>query len=554
MNCNGKKFLRIFLLTAFKTVFLVMIFILLAPAGTQAQGEMALWHFDEGAGSSVYDLSGNNNNGKINLESGGSATLANTWINGKIGKALHFNISSVSVPHSSSLNFSGESFTVFLWVKYSEYMKDSDIIRKGNSVSALSDWKIEITNGILHASTRLTEGTAAIYNVNDSQARNDNKWHAITFTRDTTKISLRVDGSWISSTSVSKNALSNNNAILSIGAKGDPANASSGQDYYYGDIDEVHIYNSEISENQITLLEKMVPTPTPTPIPASTPTPTPILTPTPTPMPTPTPTPISTPKPTPVPTLIPTPTPTLTPTPVPTLIPPTPSFTPIPAVSSYSNDFLIKSSWSPKVYIVSNFKKKWIPTFAIFEELGYRWNNIVTVSDIVFNAIPNYDDFGLIRAVGDDKVYLIYNGIKRHIPNLDVFLDYGFFGLDVKDVSREIINRYPGTRLIREAQQTKIYYLSPAGIKKWVPTSEIFASYNNSWSDIQVISKKEMDSYPESNLMKLGDSPNVYLIEGSTKRFIPSLAVFNKNHYDWSRVMVANQMEFNWFKTGSDVR
>ena len=54
-------------------------------------------------------------------------------------------------------------------------------------------------------------------------------------------------------------------------------------------------------------------------------------------------------------------------------------------------------------------------------------------------------------------------------------------------------------------KQSKIYYLSLTGIKKWIPTTEIFNSYGNKWPDIQVISKKEIDSYKVSNVKSSAD-------------------------------------------------
>ena len=198
-------------------------------------------------------------------------------------------------------------------------------------------------------------------------------------------------------------------------------------------------------------------------------------------------------------------------------------------------------------------KKKWIATPEVFETLGYKWTAITIVDINVIKAIPDFED-NLIRAIGDIKVFMVVNGIRHHIPNPDIFLDYGFAWSDVKDVPQATIDQYRLVRLIRESGQPKIYYLSSFGIKKWVPTADIFNSYNNNWADIQVISKKEMESYPISNLMKLAGSPSIYLLEGTTKRLIPSIAIFNKNNYDWAKVMDANKTEFDWYKTGTNVK
>lgn len=33
-----------------------------------------------------------------------------------------------------------------------------------------------------------------------------------------------------------------------------------------------------------------------------------------------------------------------------------------------------------------------------------------------------------------------------------------------------------------------------------------------------------------------------------------AVEIFNKNKYDWARVLEANQAEFNWYKTGTQVK
>src|SRR5439155_14107613 len=72
-------------------------------------GPVGLWKFDECTGSTAYDLSGQGNNGTINIGGSGSQTTAGNcvttdaaaaWYNGKDGK------------YNSSLNFDGSDDVV----------------------------------------------------------------------------------------------------------------------------------------------------------------------------------------------------------------------------------------------------------------------------------------------------------------------------------------------------------------------------------------------------------------------------------------------------------
>ncbi|MEA1896654.1 MAG: beta-galactosidase, partial [Bacteroidota bacterium] len=214
---------------------------------------------------------------------------------------------------------------------------------------------------------------------------------------------------------------------------------------------------------------------------------------------------------------------------------PTPPSPPTPP--SYPEQTLLKTPDSFKIYIIINQKKKWIPTPEVFETLGYQWTEIIEIEKNELISIPDYED-NLIRALNDYKVYLIVNGIKRHIPNPEIFLNYGFEWEEVKDVNQEIIDQYKMSLLIKQSGEDKIYYLEPIRkIKRWLRSPEIFNSYNNKWEDIQVISKYEMDSYPTSNLIKLNNSNDVYLIEGNKKRLINSVEEFDGLGLDWERVM-----------------
>src|SRR4051812_47888074 len=98
-----------------------------APATARAQsGLVAAYSFDEGAGTTVSDASGN----------GGTGTIANaTWTTaGKFGQALVFNGTSsrVTIPDSPALRLT-TAMTLEAWVNPSRITNAwRDVIYKGN--------------------------------------------------------------------------------------------------------------------------------------------------------------------------------------------------------------------------------------------------------------------------------------------------------------------------------------------------------------------------------------------------------------------------------------
>jgi hypothetical protein len=58
----------------------------------------------------------------------------------------------------------------------------------------------------------------------------------------------------------------------------------------------------------------------------------------------------------------------------------------------YSNGTLLKGTGN-KAYVVLNNHRFWIPTPAMFDAMGYKWENIIQYPDNVVNAIPEGTPF-----------------------------------------------------------------------------------------------------------------------------------------------------------------
>jgi hypothetical protein len=86
-------------------------------------GLIGAWNFDEGAGTAVKDSSPAKNDGTAvkGTTSTAGANPSATWVDGRRGKALHFNGTDewVNVPRSTSLDSTGDTGMVTLagWVK-----------------------------------------------------------------------------------------------------------------------------------------------------------------------------------------------------------------------------------------------------------------------------------------------------------------------------------------------------------------------------------------------------------------------------------------------------
>jgi hypothetical protein len=175
-----------------------------------------------------------------------------------------------------------------------------------------------------------------------------------------------------------------------------------------------------------------------------------------------------------------------------------PTPTPAPAPSPISGVTLIRASNGVKVYAIVNNKRHWIPTAEVFNSYGYNWNNVSVVNATQVN---NYDRVKLLRAEGDSKVY----------------------------------------------------YLTEKGYKRHIPTAEVFNSYGNRWEDVVIVSSAEINSYPNSDLIRLIGGTKVYKLENGRKRWIKTAEAFNRLRFDWDNIAPCNQTELNVYPVGNDI-
>jgi hypothetical protein len=199
-------------------------------ASAQNAGLVAAFNFNEGSGTRLNDLSGNNNNGTLNA--------GVTWSTaGKFGGAAQFNGTSgiITIPDAPSLRLS-TGMTLEAWV----YPTTSnggwrDVIYKGNDnyfLEALSTQKGAPAAG---GTFGITYGTAGL-------ARNT--WTHLAATYDKTTLRMFVNGVQVSSIASTATLASSSNP-LQIGG-----DSLFGQ-YFQGLIDEVRVYNRALSQAEI---------------------------------------------------------------------------------------------------------------------------------------------------------------------------------------------------------------------------------------------------------------------------------------------------------------
>ena len=196
-------------------------------------GLVAAYSFDEGAGTTVTDLSGNGNTGTLS---------STTWTNsGKYGNALLFNGTSsrVTINDAPSLHLTA-AMTLEAWVNPSAVRSAwEDVIYKANDNYYLEG--TSSVSGLPGAGATVGSTDATILG---TAALPVNTWTHLALTYDGTALRLYVNGVQVSTQAISGNLVTSTNP-LQIGS-----DSLYGQ-YFTGMIDEVRIYNAALSQTQI---------------------------------------------------------------------------------------------------------------------------------------------------------------------------------------------------------------------------------------------------------------------------------------------------------------
>jgi hypothetical protein len=223
-----------------------------------------------------------------------------------------------------------------------------------------------------------------------------------------------------------------------------------------------------------------------------------------------------------------------------------------PADQCFPDDTLIKLPDDSKVYVIRDCKKEWIETAEEFKQEGYKWEDVKEVNSSVIQAYSDYlqATANLLRAIGQQKVYRVINDKILWVPTIAAFNTQGLKWEDIQNVNESTINQYSRLKLVRVKGDPKVYYLTESGLKRWIPTAEIFNSYNNKWEDVAELESKDVNGYVDNALIKLENELKVYKLENGKKRWIKTIEAFNRLGLDWNKIAPVNRAEFDYYPEG----
>jgi hypothetical protein len=213
-------------------------------------GLVGYWPLNEGGGTTTSDLSGNGNDGTLNLPK---------WDSGKFGSALNFDgvDDYVDCGNPSILDFGTGDFTISAWVKMPSSTDVYTVFAKGGDDSGGVRYTLSMGESNDHGITMLTDDNSDKIRAEGATLVDDGIWHHVVGMREGTTLRTSVDGVYedgindLPSAGYNLSGTSQKNALIgAIWSQEDNVIKK----YFTGLIDDVAIWNRALTPEEISYL------------------------------------------------------------------------------------------------------------------------------------------------------------------------------------------------------------------------------------------------------------------------------------------------------------
>jgi len=165
----------------------------------------------------------------------------------------------------------------------------------------------------------------------------------------------------------------------------------------------------------------------------------------------------------------------------------------------------------PTVCVLENNSLCGITSAQLFETLGYKWNNIIPLSEnehelYLAGTIKRYPDNTLAIASGDATVFCLKENKRQGFCSAELFENLGFKWEDILEVSSDELAlysdggemKYSDGYVLRQVDSPAVYVIEN-GKKREFGSAEEFLNEGHKWDDVLVLNTNELDRYDVSN-------------------------------------------------------
>ena len=220
----------------------------------------------------------------------------------------------------------------------------------------------------------------------------------------------------------------------------------------------------------------------------------------------------------------------------------------------------------PEVYVMQGGLKRHAPNLATLEARNHRWSDINSLSGSQLGSVPIglplldvLTTGSLVKSSGP-QVFVMESGVRRHIADLSVLEACGYGWGGVYAISDGSLAAIPAGARLTGAPCPKFapnggqvltslgpeLYVVQAGYKRLVPnTLTLTARGNGGTGNTDLVDASYLTALPtarpllnmitDGNLLS-GQGPEVYVVQGLSRRHITSEAVLAQCGYRWDAI------------------
>lgn len=234
--------------------------------------------------------------------------------------------------------------------------------------------------------------------------------------------------------------------------------------------------------------------------------------------------------------------------------------------------YVYQVAGSSKIFLVRDGLRREYESLQHFQNTGLTYAKLVPANSLYLTLFPTraflkYPDGSLLQEIGQNTIYYLEGGKKRALDiSAEQFTKLGFAWSSVIQIDSLDIKMYedglaikfgPEGKLIQDSQGR--VYLIENGKKRWVVSGTLFAHLGYSWS--KVTKDAQAENYLNGEIMRYksgtlvrDSSPDVFVVEGSSKRKITSLQLFNHLGYSWKNILQIASSELALYGLGDAMK
>jgi len=238
------------------------------------------------------------------------------------------------------------------------------------------------------------------------------------------------------------------------------------------------------------------------------------------------------------------------------------------------NRELVKAEGDPKVYLIEDDTKKWIPSEDVFNSQKLDWSEITTLEEAELESYPtadalSYPEGSLIKGAGP-RVYVVSDERIRPVTSETAFTSLGYDWSKIKTVPDVTLDEFttgedvtatsdhPEGSLIRPEGSAGVY-LVEGGQKKPITSRTVFEESRYDWDrviEVDTETAAAIDTgtavtYPDGTVIK-GEGPAVYVVDKGEVQHVETEEDFTSGGLEWDEIVTVTDEELDGYETGSE--